>query len=54
MENNLKKVECDPVCGFSVQDHDENELKKFVKEHMRNTHHKQMTDQDVEKSMKDV
>ncbi len=54
MPNHLKRVTCDPDCGFMVQDHDETELKKFVKDHLSNTHHKQVSDTDVEKSMKDV
>ena len=33
MDQNLKKIECDPKCGFSIQSHDEKEVIEIAKKH---------------------
>jgi predicted small metal-binding protein len=50
----LKKVSCDPMCGFSVQSHDYKELKKFVAQHSKNAHNMDVTDTQIEKMMMKV
>ena len=37
MAEELKKVECDPTCGFMVRTHDEKELVEIVKRLARAT-----------------
>ena len=50
----LNKVSCDPMCGFSVQSHDEKELISFVMEHVKNAHGKKMSEAEVRGMMKKV
>jgi predicted small metal-binding protein len=50
----LKKVECDPKCGFMVQSHDEKELIEIVKQHAKKHHEKTVSDEDVKKMMKNA
>jgi predicted small metal-binding protein len=38
MEQQLKKISCDPMCGFSVQSHDEKEVLNMAKLHVKNVH----------------
>lgn len=47
----LKKLECDPACGFMVRSHDEKELYKIALEHAKNFHKEiKVTEKDI-KSM---
>ena len=50
----LMKVSCDPECGFMMQDHDEKELKKIVKDHAQRSNSMKMSDKDVEDKMEKV
>jgi predicted small metal-binding protein len=50
----LKKIECDPKCGFMVQSHEEKELVDVAKEHVKKYHNKTVTDEDVKKMIKKV
>jgi predicted small metal-binding protein len=50
----LKKVECDPQCGFVVQSHDEKEVIEVAKQHAKKAHQMDITDNDVKKMMKDA
>ncbi|MGV8056911.1 MAG: DUF1059 domain-containing protein [Smithellaceae bacterium] len=50
----LKKIECAPACGFTVQSHDEKELIDITKQHAKKYHDKTVTDEDVKKMMKSV
>ncbi|MBI5676371.1 MAG: DUF1059 domain-containing protein [Nitrospirae bacterium] len=38
MTNELKKIECDPMCGFMVRSHDEKELIEIGLEHAKKFH----------------
>ena len=48
MAGNLKKIECDPSCGFLVRSHDENEVVRMAREHVKNIHHKDISEQDAQ------
>ncbi len=50
----LKKVECDPKCGFSLQSHDEKEMMEFTKKHAKNAHDMNVSDSEIRKMMKTV
>lgn len=55
MAGELKKVECDPKCGFMVQSHDEKELIEMASQHGKKFHPKEtagMTASDVQKLIK--
>ena len=54
MAKTLKKIECDPKCGFVVQSHDEKELIEIAREHAKKYHKMTVTDKDVKAMMKDV
>jgi predicted small metal-binding protein len=54
MKEELMKVTCDPQCGFMVQSHDKKELIGIVKNHVKNMHKKNITDEDVMKMAKKV
>lgn len=51
-EKELKKVECDPMCGFMIKDHDEKELIEMVKKHVKNTHGKDLSDKEIREKIK--
>ena len=38
MDPTLKRIECDPKCGFIVQSHDENEVLDIAKVHAKAKH----------------
>ncbi len=48
----LKKIECEPICGFSVRSHDEAELIRIAKEHAEKKHGMKVTDKDARELMK--
>lgn len=48
----LKKIECDPTCGFMVRSHDERELVEIVKEHAKESHNMSVTEKDIRDKMK--
>lgn len=55
MEQELKRISCDPLCGFSVQSHDENEVLEIAKNHVRNTHpDKNYTDEEYRSRLQTV
>ena len=54
MATKLKKVECDPNCGFLIQSHDEKEIVRVVTEHAKKSHSKDVTEKDVRGMLKDV
>lgn len=55
MEEKLKKINCDPICGFSVQSHNENEVLNMAKTHVENQHpDKNYSDDDYREMMKTV
>ena len=38
METKLKKIECDPICGFMARSHDEKELIEIALGHAKKFH----------------
>jgi predicted small metal-binding protein len=50
----LKKVECDPQCGFLVRSHDEKEIVDVAIQHAKKAHNKVITDKDARTMMKDA
>jgi predicted small metal-binding protein len=54
MAEKLKKVECDPKCGFLVQSHDEKEIVEIAVQHAQKSHNMQITEKDVKEMMKDA
>ncbi len=50
----LKKVECDPKCGFAVQSHDEKEIVAITTQHAKKMHNMAITEKDVRAMMKDA
>lgn len=52
MATDLKKVECDPTCGFMVRSHDEKELIEIVTRHAKNAHNMTITKKDAKGKIK--
>ncbi|MCL5023234.1 MAG: DUF1059 domain-containing protein [Nitrospirae bacterium] len=52
MEENLKKVECDPACGFMIKSHDEKEIIETVRQHAKRYHKKAVSEKEVKEMMK--
>ncbi len=53
MAKNLKKLECDPSCGFMARSHDENELIKIGLEHAKGFHKElKITEKDLKSMIK--
>jgi predicted small metal-binding protein len=50
----LKKVECDPKCGFLVQSHDEKEIVDIAVQHAQKSHNMKITEKDVKEMMTDA
>ena len=50
----MKKIECDPACGFMIKSHDEKELIEVVKAHAKKAHNMTITDKDVKDKIKDA
>jgi predicted small metal-binding protein len=43
----LKKIECDPKCGFMVRSHDEKELVAIALKHAKEFHKMDITEKDA-------
>jgi predicted small metal-binding protein len=54
MAETLKKVECDPKCGFMVRSHDEKEMIEIVIQHAKKSHKMTITEKDIKVMMKDA
>jgi len=52
MSTDLKKIECDPGCGFLVRSHDEREIIDITKSHVKKQHKKDVTDDDLRPMIK--
>lgn len=52
MAQELKKIECDPKCGFMVRSHDEKELLKIAIEHAKKSHNMEVTEKEMKNMMK--
>jgi predicted small metal-binding protein len=54
MAESLKKIECDPKCGFAVQSHDQKELIEIAREHAKKFHNMIATEEQIKAMMKDA
>ena len=54
MAEKLKKVECDPKCGFLIQSHEEKEVVDIAIQHAKKAHSMAITEKDVRMMMKDA
>lgn len=54
MAEKLKKIECDPKCGFLVRSHDEKEVVKIATQHAKESHNMTLTEKDAKGMMKDA
>jgi len=54
MAEKLKKIECDPRCGFVVQSHDEKEIVDIAIQHAKKSHSMAITEKEVRAMMVDV
>jgi len=53
MAKGLKKLECDPVCGFLVRSHDEKEIIRIALEHAKEFHKEiKITEKDLKAMIK--
>jgi predicted small metal-binding protein len=52
MKETLKKIECDPTCGFMIRSHDEKELIDLVKQHAKKSHNMSVSEKDIRDKMK--
>lgn len=51
MDNTMKKIECDPVCGFMVRSHDEKEIMGIALTHAKNVHQMNVSEKDMQKRL---
>jgi len=54
MAEKLKKVECDPKCGFLIRSHDEKEILNIAIAHAKKFHSKAITEKDVRAMLEDA
>jgi predicted small metal-binding protein len=54
MAEKLKKIECDPKCGFLIQSHDEKEIVLIAAEHAKKSHKMDITEKELRGMMKDA
>jgi predicted small metal-binding protein len=54
MAEKLKKIECDPKCGFLVRSHDEKEIVEIATQHAKKMHNMNITEKDAKDMMKDA
>lgn len=52
MAENLKKIECDPMCGFMIRSHDEKELVEVAKQHLKKIHKMKLSDKEAKERIK--
>ncbi|MDD5337704.1 MAG: DUF1059 domain-containing protein [Candidatus ainarchaeum sp.] len=50
----VKKISCDPMCGFAVQSHDEKELLAIVGSHVKKIHNKAVSASELKGMMQTV
>lgn len=53
-KQDLKRIECDPKCGFTVQSHNEEEVIDIAKKHAKMMHNMNATDDQMKGMMKTV
>ena len=54
MAEKLKKLECDPKCGFAVQSHDEKEIVEIAVRHAEKLHNMKITEKDAKEMIKEA
>jgi len=54
MAEKLKKVECEPKCGFLIRSHDEREIIEIATKHAKLAHSMAITEKDVRGMLKDA
>jgi len=54
MAEKLKKIKCDPKCGFLVRSHDEKEIIEIATQHAKKSHNMAITEKDVKGMLKDA
>ena len=47
MTGDLKKIECEPKCGFMVRSHDEKELVDLVIKHAKLSHNETLSEKEA-------
>ena len=52
MNQELKQIQCDDMCGFMVRSHDEKEVVQLAKQHVKNVHKMDVSDADLKNKMK--
>ena len=50
MTGHLKKVECDPKCGFMIRSHDEKEVIAAAIQHAKKSHNETLSEKEVRSS----
>ncbi len=53
----VKEIDCKDAgmdCPFMIRDEDENELASLAQQHVKNTHHKSMSREEILKTAKEV
>jgi predicted small metal-binding protein len=54
MPQELKKIACEPQCGFIVISHDEKELIEFAIQHLKKAHNMLLTERDAKAKIEPV
>lgn len=54
MAEALKKVECDPKCGFLIRSHDETEVIRIALDHAKKFHNMTMTEKEARDMLEDA
>lgn len=54
MAEKLKKIECEPKCGFMIRSHDEKEIVEIATQHAKKAHKMNITEKEVKGMMKDA
>ncbi len=54
MKEKLRRIECDPICGFAVQSHDEKEVIDIASKHAKSIHSMNATRSELMSKMKTV
>lgn len=47
MNQELKQIKCDDMCGFMVRSHDEKEMLEIARNHVKNVHKMTVTEADL-------
>ena len=50
----LFEIDCDPACGFMVKSHNKGETIKMAREHLKDIHGKDTSEDDASKMVKTV